>query len=75
LRGFEDMLRTIFRPKKKEVTRGWRKVQNEKLHNSYSSPNIIRVIKLRMRWMRHATCMVKMRSSYKICQKHEARHY
>jgi hypothetical protein len=29
-----------------EVTRGWRKLHNEKLSNLYSSPSIIRVIKV-----------------------------
>jgi hypothetical protein len=33
------------------VTGGWRKLHNEELHNLYSSPNIIRVIKSRgIRW-------------------------
>jgi hypothetical protein len=38
---FENgMLRTIFRPKREEVTGSWRKFHNEELHNLYSSPNI-----------------------------------
>jgi hypothetical protein len=40
-------LRTIFGPKRDEVTGDWRKLHNEKLHNLYSSPNIIRMIKSR----------------------------
>jgi hypothetical protein len=49
---FENrVLRTIFGPKRDEVTRGWRKMHNEKLHNFYASPSIIRMIKpRRMRW-------------------------
>jgi hypothetical protein len=44
-------LRRIFGPKRDEVTGDWRKLHNEKLHNLYSSPNIIRMIKSRrMRW-------------------------
>jgi hypothetical protein len=35
------VLRRIFGPKRDEVTRGWRKLHNEELHNLYSSPNII----------------------------------
>jgi hypothetical protein len=34
-------------PKKDKVTGGWRKLHNEELHNLYSSPNIIRIIKSR----------------------------
>jgi hypothetical protein len=35
----------IFGPKKDYVTGGWRKLHNEELHNLYSSPSIIRMIK------------------------------
>jgi hypothetical protein len=41
------MLRRIFGPKRDEVTGGWRKLQNEELHNLYSSPSIIKTIKSR----------------------------
>jgi hypothetical protein len=52
---FENrVLRRIFGPKRDGVTGGWRKLHNEELHNLYSSPSIIRIIKLRrMRWARH----------------------
>jgi hypothetical protein len=52
LRVFEKrVLRRIFGPKRDKVTRGWRKLHNEELHDFYSSPSIIRMIKLRkMRW-------------------------
>jgi hypothetical protein len=40
--GFEiKMPRKIFGPKRKDVTREWRRLHNEELHNFYSSPNII----------------------------------
>jgi hypothetical protein len=39
------VLRRIFEPERDEVTGGWRKVHNEELHNLYSSPSIIRMIK------------------------------
>jgi hypothetical protein len=39
------MLRRIFIPKRDEVTEGSRKLYNEKLHNLYSSLNVIRMIK------------------------------
>jgi hypothetical protein len=41
-------------PKRDEVTGGWRKLHNEELHNLYSSPNIIRMVKSRrIRWAGH----------------------
>jgi hypothetical protein len=52
------VLRGVFGPLKDEVTEGWRKVHNEELHNLYSSPNIIRVMKLRTeRYAGHVTRM------------------
>jgi hypothetical protein len=49
---FENrVLRRIFGRKRDEVIRDWRKLHNEELHNLYSSPSIIRMIKSRrMRW-------------------------
>jgi hypothetical protein len=50
LRVFENrVLRRIliFGPKRDEVKGDRRKMHNEKLHNLYSSPNIIRMIKSR----------------------------
>jgi hypothetical protein len=44
------VLREIFRPKRNEVTGEWRKLHNEELNVLYCSPNIVWVIKLRMRW-------------------------
>jgi hypothetical protein len=32
-------------PKRDEETGGWRKLHNEELHNLYSSPSVIRMIK------------------------------
>ena len=37
-------------PKRDEVTGEWRKLHNEELNDLYCSPNIVRVIKSRMRW-------------------------
>jgi hypothetical protein len=45
---FENrVLRRIFGPKREEVTRGWRRLRNEKLYNLYASSNIIRVVESR----------------------------
>jgi hypothetical protein len=51
LRVFENrVLRGMFVPKRDEVTGVWRKLHNEKLNDLYCSPNIVRVIKSRIRW-------------------------
>jgi hypothetical protein len=50
---FENrVLRRIFGPKRDEVTGEWRKLHNKVLHDLYSSPNIVHVIKSsKMRWV------------------------
>jgi hypothetical protein len=65
---FENrVLRRIFGPKRDEVTGGWRKLHNEELHNLYSSPSIIRVIRSRrMRWAGHAARMGEWRNAYRM---------
>jgi hypothetical protein len=59
---FENrVLRKIFGPKREEGAGGWRKLQNEGLHNVYSFPNINRVLKSRwMGWSRHVACVEGM---------------
>jgi hypothetical protein len=43
LRVFENRaLRRIFGPKRDEVTREWRKLHSEELHDLYSWPNLFR---------------------------------
>jgi hypothetical protein len=47
----ESIYCSWFEPKRDEVTGEWRKLHNEELHDLYSSPSIVRVIKSRrMRW-------------------------
>jgi hypothetical protein len=61
------MLSRIFGLKGDEIIRGWRKLYSEKLHNLYSSLNIIRITKpRRMRWAGHITCMGEKRNAYRI---------
>jgi hypothetical protein len=47
-------LRRIFGPKREERTGEWRKHHYEELHELYSSPIIVRVIKLRKNEMGEA---------------------
>jgi hypothetical protein len=45
----------------------WRKLHNEELHNFYSSPNIIRMLKSRrMRWAGHVGRMEEEECIYDI---------
>jgi hypothetical protein len=54
-------------PKRDDVTGYWKKLHNEELHNLYSSPNIIRMIKSRrMRWGGHEARMGETRNAYRI---------
>jgi hypothetical protein len=53
LRVFKNrVLRRLFGLNRDEVMGGWRKLHNEDLHDLYSSPSIIRIIKSRrIRWV------------------------
>jgi hypothetical protein len=65
---FENrVLRRIFGPKRVQVTGGWRKLRNEELHNLYSSPSTIRMIKpKRMRSAGYVARMGEKRNAYTI---------
>jgi hypothetical protein len=58
-------LRKVFGPKRDEVTLGWRKLHNEELHNLYSSPSIIRIIKSKRSWVGHVARMGEKGTAYR----------
>jgi hypothetical protein len=68
LRIFENrVLRSIFGPKRDEVTGVWRKLHNEEFRDFYSSRSIIRIIKsMRMRWVGHIARMGEKRNAYRL---------
>jgi hypothetical protein len=60
---FENgVLRNIFGLTREEVAGGWRKLHNEELHNLYTSLNIVKVKKTRIKWVGNVACMRQMRN-------------
>jgi hypothetical protein len=56
----------IFGPKREEDG-SWRKIHNDELHGPYSSPNTVRMIKLRrMRGAGHVARMREGRNVYRV---------
>jgi hypothetical protein len=61
------VLRRIFGQKGDEIIGGWRKLHNEELHNLYSSPSVIKMIKSRkMRWAGNVSRMKWQLNAYKV---------
>jgi hypothetical protein len=63
------VLRGIFGPKRGEVTEGYGRANKEQIHNLYSLPHTIRMIKLNeRRWMVHVMRMGRseMRTKYRL---------
>jgi hypothetical protein len=60
------VLRRIFGPKRDEVTGGRRKLHNEELHDLYSLPSIIRIIKSRRMRMAGQVAQMEKRTTYRI---------
>jgi hypothetical protein len=65
---FENRVRRrIFGPKREEVVGGCRKLHNEELHDLYSSPSIITIIKSRrMKWVGYVTRIGVKRNVYRL---------
>jgi hypothetical protein len=62
--------------KRDEVVGGPRKPNGDELHNLYSSPNIIRMIKLRkMRGPGHVARMREKRNAYRILVESQKERY
>jgi hypothetical protein len=59
------VLRRIFGLTREEVAVSRRKLHNEELHNIYSSPDILKVMKLKRRWAGHVSRVGEMRNALK----------
>lgn len=48
------------RHSREEVTGGWRELCDEEIHVLYTFPDVVRVIKRRMRWVGNVDCIVEL---------------
>jgi hypothetical protein len=61
------VLSKIFRPKRNEVTGGWRKLHYEKLRDLWSSPSMTGIMKSkRMRWAGHVARIGEESNVYRL---------
>jgi hypothetical protein len=61
------VLRRICEPKSDEIIGDWRKLDNGNLHNLFSFPNIVEIIKSRgVRWAGHVACMGEKRPACRL---------
>jgi hypothetical protein len=69
LRVFENRMLRIFGPKRDEATGEWRKQHNKELHDLYSSPSLITMIKSRrMIWAGQVTRIGEKRNMYRLSE-------
>jgi len=67
LRMFESrVLWKRFGPKREEITRGWKVIRSEQHHHWYSSRNITRNTKWKMRLAEHVARMRDRRGAYRV---------
>jgi hypothetical protein len=63
---FENrVLRRVFGPKRDKLTGEWRKLHNE-LNVVYSLPNVVLVVKSRMRWAGHVVRMGEEKGVHRV---------
>jgi hypothetical protein len=62
------VLRRIFGPKRDEVAGGWEKLRHEELHDLYSLPSVIRIIRSMriIRWAGHVARMEEKSNVYRL---------
>jgi hypothetical protein len=60
------LLRRIFGPKRDALMGEWKKLHNKELSDLYSLPGIVRIIKLRMRWVGHVARTTEKRGAYRL---------